>query len=327
MRVAVTGASGHVGINLVRALETAGHQVVAIDIKPDIHSAIVNPTWIQANILDGAAIRKALLEVEIVFHLASVITFAREDPIAWQVNIEGARSVAEAALDTGVRRFVHCSSLGAFDTRKNEEVLNELSPRSTDEGIALYGRSKWLGELEVQKVIDRGLDAVICNPTGIYGPSNHMTCRFNTMILRAARGLLPFSFAGEFNMVDVRDIADGLMSAAEMGERGENYLLGGHKIQLTSFLRDAASLTGKPGPMVTIPLGLLDAAMFVLEPIGNILGSKVLNRGLVDTLRTAPSVDYKKAVDSFNYQARQPHETVYDLLVSEGLVNKLPLET
>ncbi len=101
MKVAVTGPAGYVGVNLVRLLLQRGHHVVAIDLKDFDRIAHPNLTAVRADILDTAAVRTALDGVEIVYHLAAVITMARRDDLAWRINTGGVRSVARSGAGGG----------------------------------------------------------------------------------------------------------------------------------------------------------------------------------------------------------------------------------
>src|SRR5690606_26510067 len=134
-----------------------------------------NITWVNADILDPAAMRTALDGAEVVYHLVAVITLADKNDLAWRVNTEGVRVVAEAAHAVGARRFVHASSIHAFDQYSCGGTIDETTVRSVNPDLPVYDRSKWAGEIELRTVIESGLDAVICNPTGVFGPADHGT--------------------------------------------------------------------------------------------------------------------------------------------------------
>ena len=153
MKVAVTGAGGFVGTNLLKLLLEQGHEVRAIDRAPSAHVSSPKLEWVNADILDEAAMRKAFKGIEIVYHLVAKITLANEDPVAWKLNVDGVRCVAEAALAAGVRRVVHCSSIHAFDQYVCNGHLDTTSARSENPAIPVYDRSKWAGEKELRKVI------------------------------------------------------------------------------------------------------------------------------------------------------------------------------
>lgn len=317
MRVAVTGAAGFVGTNLLHELVAQGNEVVAID---RVTSALAPETgieWVQGDILDTDSMAKSFEGVEVVYHLVAMITLKQEDPLAWRVNTEGVGSVASAALQAGVRRFVHCSSVHSFDQHDCGDFLTEESPRSTEDcGLPVYDRSKYAGELELHKRIDDGLDAVICNPTGVYGWRDHVThlSRLNQMAYDSARGRVPLSVGSGFNLVDVRDVAKGLTLAAEKGRTGENYLLPGEMVMLHDLMKGAAKEAGKFGPLFPVPLWLLKSIMPLAEPIAAMAGSDIMSEAALGSLFAQPDVTGAKARKELGYTSRPASETIHDFI-------------
>lgn len=319
MRVAVTGAAGFLGLNVVNALLAQGDEVLAIDrAQPPVVEPVETPdalSWIEADVLDEAAIAKALDGVDVVHHLVAVISLRQEDPVAWRVNTEGVATVARAALRAGVRRMVSCGSLASYHYERHGTV-HEGSPRSTDPRLPVYHRSKYYGEVELRKVIDAGLDAVICNPTGIYGPADHVgrLSRMNQAMLEAAQGRMPVGVTGEFDMVDVRDVAQGFLLAAEKGRTGHNYLLGGHRFGLAESQRLAAELAGQKGPRVLLPVRALEAVAPFLDPIARRFGSESFAPAALENVAMSPVVDRSKARAELGYEPRPADETIADLV-------------
>ena len=324
MRAAVTGAGGYVGTNLLQRLADDGHDVVAVDrVRSDVAGEAV--VWRQADVLDRQGVRAVIEGSDIVFHLAGKITLAPHDEEAWTVNTQGVRIAAEAALDAGVRRIVHCSSVHSFDQYGCGGRIDESTERSVDPSIPVYDRSKWAGEQELHTVIANGLDAVICNPTGIYGPVDHGLSRGNAVLRQVARGRFPFNIEGGFDWVDVRDVASGLVAAADRGRKGENYLLNGHFLTNREFFRRAAGFVGRRGPRVTLPLGVVKAALPVIEPVGRRFRSDIISRGSLAAIECAPRVDGAKARDELGYAARPVEESMRDLMaffVSSGWLDR-----
>ncbi|MBO0853893.1 MAG: NAD-dependent epimerase/dehydratase family protein [Nocardia sp.] len=314
MKVAVTGAAGFLGTNLLRQLVELGHEVTAIDRLEPAGAADPAVTWVRGDVLDPESMRSALAGAEVVYHLVAVITLAQRNDLAWRVNTEGVRIVAEAALAVGARRMVHASSIHAFDQYNCGGRIDENTARSVAEELPVYDRSKNQGELELRTVIAQGLDAVICNPSGVYGPVDHGDSRINTSLRDAARGRLPVMVGGGFDLVDVRDVATGLILAAEFGRTGENYLLAGEMLTMTEVTRLAAAAGGKRGPLFTIPAKVISGAMPVLEPIAKLLGSDRVSRAAMGALLSAPEVDAGKARAELGYRPRPAAETVRDLI-------------
>lgn len=314
MRVAVTGAGGFVGVNLLRHLLDQGDDVVGIDRVPSDQVPDAELSWVDADVLDLDSMRHALEGVEVVYHLVAKVTLAAEDEAAWTLNTVGVRTVAEAALAGGVRRMVHCSSVHAFDQYRCDGWIDESAPRAVDPSIPVYDRSKWAGEEELHRVIDAGLDAVICNPTGIYGPVDYTLSRFNQILRNAARGRVPVGVGGGYDFVDVRDVAAGLAAAAEKGRTGENYLLTGHQLTMLDACREAARAAGRRGPVFAVPLGVIKRVVPIIEPIGRIFGSDLVSEASLSAAGASPVVDGSKAADELGYTARPSADTIRDLV-------------
>ncbi|WP_433575471.1 NAD-dependent epimerase/dehydratase family protein [Nocardia brasiliensis] len=316
MKVAVTGAAGYLGTNLLRLLAARGDEITAIDRVVPPATALPNVTWVSGDVLDPASMRDALQGAEIVYHLVAVITLAEKNDLAWKVNTEGVRVVAEAALAVGARRMVHASSIHAFDQYRCGGRIDEQAARSTDDALPVYDRSKWAGEVALRKVIDNGLDAVLCNPTGVFGPLDYSKplSRINRTLRDAAQGRIPAMIGGGFDLVDVRDVAAGLILAAEKGRTGENYLLGGEMISMLELCRLAANHGGKRGPKFAISPKLVSGVIPVLAPIGKLLKSDIVSKAALGALISAPLVDHGKAERELGYQPRSTDETVRDLV-------------
>ncbi len=319
MKVAVTGAAGYLGINVVTALLEEGHDVLALDRIPFPAtvptSSVGSLTSLVVDVLDEEAMTVALDGVEVLHHLVAVISLRQEDPLAERVNVHGVGSVARAALRAGVRRMVNCGSLASFHYEKLGTV-HEGSPRSTDPRLPVYHRSKYYGEVELLKVVDAGLDALICNPTGIFGPIDHpgRLSRMNLGMLDAARGKLPAGVPGKFDMVDVRDVAAGFLLAAEKGRTGHNYLLGGHRFDLFEAQVLIAGLAGQKGPRIRIPIRALAAIAPLVDPIARRFGSESFAPAALENIAMSPVVDRSKAGAELGYEPRSTHDTLADLV-------------
>ena len=319
MKFVVTGASGHLGGNVVRSLVSAGETVRAVDIRPGSALTGIDAEFVRGDVLDPATLKSALADAEFVLHLAAKISIAGDpDGSVRRVNVDGVRHVAEAAREAGVRRMVHCSSLHAYDVGATRGPVRENGLRATDPALPAYDRSKAEGEDELRRVVEKGLDAVIVNPSGMFGPVDSEPSRMGRVLLAMFKGRMPISVTGAFDWVDVRDVAAALISAAERGRTGENYLIGGHRASVTELGRLAAEVSGRRPPRVALPLG---AVRIAAEAAVRIAGPKRAGRLLLTpeslhALATDPVVDFSKAAAELEYRPRPLAETVADLYAS-----------
>lgn len=324
MKFIVTGASGHLGSNVVRALWEAGATVRAVDVRPGSALDGLDVEFVKGDVLDPSTLEKAFAGADFVVHLAAKISIAGDpDGSVRRVNVDGVRNVAEATLAAGARRMVHCSSLHAYDVGAAQGPLRENSRRATHAGLPAYDRSKAAGEDELRRVMDRSLDAVILNPSGMFGPVDPEPSRMGRVLLAMFKGRMPIAVTGAFDWVDVRDVAAALIAAAQRGRTGENYLIGGHRASVTELGRLAAEVSGGTAPRLVSPLGPVRmAADLAVRAAGpRRAGRLLLTPEALHALATDPVVDYSKAVAELGYRPRPLAETVADLhasFVAEG---------
>ena len=324
MITAVTGATGHVGANLVRALLDDGRRVRAINRTRGPALDSLDVEFLAVDVLDAHALRRAFEGADVVYHLAALISVAGDpDGRVRATNVDGVRNVANAALDAGVRRVVHCSSIHAFDLDR-EGVVTEDSPRAEGAHLPPYDRSKADGEVELQRVVQRGLDAVITNLTGVLGPYDFGPSRMGAVLLALARRRLPALVEGGFDWVDVRDACTGMIAAEAKGRAGENYLIAGHRASVVQVAALAEAATGVGAPRLVAPMWLAQAT----APAG--LWWSRLRRSeplfppeSLHALRKDPVVSTAKAARELGYEPRPLRDTVADSYAwfrSQGLL-------
>jgi dihydroflavonol-4-reductase len=311
MIVAVTGAYGHVGANVVRALIDANHTVRAVDVRDGPALAGLDVSFQRADVLDADALRHAFHGVEVVFHLAAKISVAGDpDGSVRAINVDGVRNAATAALDTGVRRFVHVSSIHAFDCEQ-PGVIDETSARAERPSLPAYDRSKAAGEVALRTVIDRGLDAVIANLTGVIGPYDFTPSRMGAVFVALGRGKFPATIGGGFDWVDARDVASSLVALEVNGRTGENYLLPGHRASFKTLAKLASNITGRPGPRFEVPMAVArlaaPAGLWWAERTG---AEPMFTPESLHALATDPSVSGQKAARELGHFPRPTQDTV-----------------
>ena len=256
MRV-ITGASGHIGGVLARALveHHDTRPVRAIFRKRQGTAADLDIEWVNGDILDKESLVTAFTGAEVVFHLAALVSIdpgrAKEIHTA---NVLGTRNVVEAALECGVERLVHFSSIQAYNQYPLDEVLDESRDSADGPRHDAYDRSKAAGEMEVRRGIDRGLDAVILNPTGVIGPFDGGPSHMGQFFLDLHRRRIPAQVAGGFDCVDVRDVVDAAVAAETQARCGENYLLSGGWHSMRDLALLSQQVTGVVAPRLVFPM-------------------------------------------------------------------------
>jgi dihydroflavonol-4-reductase len=313
MTTVVTGASGFIGSALVRELLARGRSVRAVVHSSRLALAGQGIEIVEADVLDPVALRSAFDGAESVFHFAAVISLVGDlGGRVTATNVKGAENAAWAALDAGVKRYVHCSSVHAFDIADTASVIDETSPRA-GRGRPAYDRSKALGEAAVRSVIAEGLPGVIVHPTGVIGPGDHRPSRIGRVLLDLAAGRLPALLPGGFDWVDVRDVCAGAFAAEQCGCVGESYLLAGSWHSARDLATFAEEVTGVAPPMLDVPLWVARG----LAPIGDVWGRMTrteprLNSETLAALRAARTISHAKAAKELGYSARSIRESVHD---------------
>ena len=268
----VTGASGFVGANLVRALLERGWRVRAL-VRGDARSLDGLDVERVHGDLFAPALSDAMRGCDALFHVAATYSLWRRDRDAvMRANVDGTRSVLAAARAASVPRTVHTSSVAALGARDDGVAADETYQSPPGRLIGAYKRSKYLAELEVRRAVEGGQDVVIVNPTTPVGPWDAKPTPTGEIVVRFLTGRMPAYVDTGLNVVDVRDVAAGHVLAYERGVAGERYILGNENLTLRALLDRLASITGRPAPRLRLPrlIPLAYAALgeFVLAPAG-----------------------------------------------------------
>ncbi len=316
MTVVVTGASGHIGINLVRALVAEKRSVRAV--AHHNHQVLegLGVEIVRADVTDAASLARAFAGADVVYHLAGVISLLRNEwPLVEKINVGGTRNVIEACRQIGVKRLVYFSSIHAINPEPLGTPVDENHPLIQGRRYPPYDLSKAEAQRAVRKAVADGLDAVIVNPTGVLGPYDYQPSFFGTALLMMANGQMPSLVNGGFDWVDVRDVAQGAILAEQKAPAGAEYLLSGHWVSMQGIgdimkeISDA-SIPGFVCPMpvarCAAPFATVYSRMFNKRPI---FTSVSLN-----ALRSNHNVSHEKAARELGYLPRPFKETLTDTM-------------
>lgn len=223
--ILVTGGAGLLGTELITQLLAAGKKVRALYNKTPLSfppSTMLEQ--VPCNILDVIGLEDALQGVEEVYHCAAIVTFnPRRKQEMFKINIEGTANVVNAALDAGIRKMVHVSSVAALGRIREDRLIDETMNWTPETSNSAYGQSKYLAEMEVWRGIAEGLDAVIVNPVIILGAGNWNDG--SSKIFQSAYEEFPWYTEGTTGFVDVRDVAKAMISLMESDISAERFIL------------------------------------------------------------------------------------------------------
>jgi len=262
LKVLVTGATGFIGGNLVRALNARGYQIRAL-IRPQSSTLTLENTGVEeakGDVLDRESVAPALEGCQAVLHCAALYTFWSKAPREiYQVNVEGTEVVLDEARKAGVERVVYTSTVSTIGVPKGGVGTEELEPSPKDL-IGHYKRSKYLAEKEALRSASQGLPVVIVNPTAPVGRWDWKPTPTGGIIRDFLLGKLPVYINTGMNVVDVEDVALGHVLALEKGVSGQRYILGNQNMTLKEVLEILEAITGKRGPRLRVPIWLVMAA-------------------------------------------------------------------
>jgi dihydroflavonol-4-reductase len=269
----VTGGAGFIGSHLVRLLAARGAAVrvlelpgVAVDHLP------AGVDVVRGDVRDRDAVERSVRGCSFVYHLAA-------DPNLWthrrgrfrQVNYQGTVNVLEAALAAGARRLLHTSTESILTRVRQAGPITEDQDVPWADVIGPYCRSKWLAERFAFRLARSGAPVVIVNPTLPVGPGDRGRSPPTQMILDFCRGRRREYLDAELNLIDARDVAEGMVRALEHGRPGRRYLLGHENVSIREVFRRLAALTGLPEPRWRVPYAVALTAAYVSEFVADTL--------------------------------------------------------
>jgi dihydroflavonol-4-reductase len=298
--ILVTGGAGFIGSHLVRLLVERGETVRVLDLPraPVAHLPLNRIELVRGDIRDKNAVRHAVQGCREVYHLAG-------NPNLWvqrrgefrQVNYLGAVHVIDAALTAGVRRVLHTSTESILTLARQTGAITEEQRVSYEDVIGPYCRSKYLAEHHALCLGREGAPVVVVNPTLPVGPGDFGRTPPTQMMLDFCKGKRREYVDAELNLIDVRDVAEGMIRAMERGQPGRRYLLGHENLSILTVFQMLARLTGLPAPRWRVPYPVALTAAYISEfladvvthrpPAATVTGVKLTRRRMhFDALRS-----------------------------------------
>lgn len=315
----ITGATGHLGNNLVRTLLERGEQVRAVVLPNDPAQSIVGlpVERVEGDVRDPGSLIWAFRGAQRVYHLASLITISPgREHLLQEINVQGTRHVVEAAQRCAVQRLIYVSSIHALVEPPHGTVIDEGMPFDPARIPTEYGRSKAAAALQVLAGVQRGLDAVLVCPTGIVGPHDYQPSEVGRLLLKVAQRRMPAYIHGAYDFVDVRDVVQGMLAAAEKGRRGEAYILSGEMVTVAQMMAYVSEVAGVHAPRLGLPVGLARRIARLALAYARLTRTHPLfTDESVDILCSNCCISHEKAARELGYAPRPFRETVRDTIL------------
>jgi nucleoside-diphosphate-sugar epimerase len=265
MKAFVTGATGFIGGRLARRLRERGDEVVALvrsrgKAEP---LAELGCELVEGDLTDEAAIRQGVQGCDAAFHVAAMykvgVPLSQRSEM-WEANVHGTELVLRAAIDAGIRRAIHVSTINAFGNTRGK-VVDETYQRQGDDFLSLYDETKFRAHQVAVDLIGQGAPVMIAQPGGVYGPGD--TSDLTNLMDQVKTGRLKVKFfpATGFNFLHVDDAAEGLLLIHDKGRIGETYVLGGQITTMGEIVDKIAEISGRKPPRFTIPTAMIKASI------------------------------------------------------------------
>lgn len=316
--ILVTGAAGHIGNVLVRELISEGRQVRAFILPDEDTSSLygLDIDFAEGNVLDPLSLDRAMEGVDIVYHLAGVISIMPgHNEWMRKVNVDGTKNVLQAAKKAGVTRLVYTSSIHAL-SRNWKGKIDESVPFDPDNPVGGYDRTKAAASLAVLDAVKNGLDAVIVCPTGVIGPHDYRGSEMGDLLMDWLGRKLHFLVKGAYDFVDVRDVARGHILACDRGLKGELYILSGWQIKVLELKKLVQDVLGHRIVAVTVPFWMAKIGAKVM-PLYYRLTKKTpkFTDYSLETLQSNSNVSCGKAKRELGYSPRDLATTIKDTVM------------
>ena len=314
----ITGGKGYVGFALVKELEARGEKMRLLLRTDSPYFDGIECEKFMGDVTNLQQLEQAFEGAETVYHVAGIVDISgTKDKQVWSVNFEGTKNVVAACKKCGVKTLIYCSSVDAIPADEGYGVLTEISSFNPDLLEGAYAKSK---ASATQYVLDNaGDDLKVCvvHPSCCLGPyDNNNTSSTNTMMSLFLKGLFPVSLDfGKYNFVDVRDVAKGMVAAAEKGRNGECYILSGYVHTLDEFIKTLAFVCDKKAPSIKLSKEFILKMLPVIEKAFDVLKMPpVLNEYSIRKLCENCNFSCDKARNELDYNPMTLEECLADTI-------------
>ena len=314
----VTGGTGFLGSYLLRYLVKNGYQNIRALKRKSSSMALVEEVrdrinWIEGDLLDIGSLEMAMDGVRQVYHSGAIVSFDRKEvKKMMRVNVEGTANIVNIALDFGIEKMVHISSIAALGRVKDQVNVNEKTAWQRNDTNSNYAISKYLSEQEVWRGIAEGLKAAILNPAVIIG-SGFWNLGTAQMFQQVWKGLR-FYPTGSSGFVDVRDVAIMAIKLMESDQLRERFIVNNKNLNYLEFFTQVAKKLNKKAPNIKVTPLMRGLAWRLDWLRSKLTGSKhIITKETANLVSNTFEYENKKSIQTFDYQYIPFDKTLSDI--------------
>ena len=316
----ITGANGHLGSTIIRKLRSTACRIRGLILPTETGTDEENLTYYTGDIRSKDSLRPLFENTDgeevIVIHTAGIIDISEHvSPTVYDVNVNGTKNVLALCKEFAVSRLVYVSSVHAIPELDPLSVLHEVNTFSPDTVIGGYAKTKAEATQAVLDAAKDGLDAVVVHPSGILGPYDRSGNHLVQMVTDYISKRLPACVRGGYDFVDVRDVADGCLAAAEKGRSGECYILSNRHYEIKEVLAMVKEETGRR-KLPVLPMWMAKAAAPMMQWYAKCKKERPLyTKYSLHTLQSNDRFSHTKATLELGYNPRDLKQTIHDTIV------------
>jgi len=315
----VTGAAGHLGSTVTKKLNEQGKTVYALCLPGEQHLPqgkhieVFTGDVCDADSLAGM-FGRSVGNLVTVIHCAGIVSISSKfNQKVYDVNVTGTKNIVSLCEKYDVKKLVYISSVHAIPELPDNKVIAEVDSFSPDDVIGLYAKTKAEASQCVLDLAKRGGNASIIHPSGIVGPGDFGRGHITQLVIDYYRGGLTSGTGGGYDFVDVRDVADGILSCCEKGKSGECYILSGQYFKVYELLNLLHEITGKKKIKRILPLWFVKFTAPLAELYYKLLKQPPLFTSYsIYTLNSNANFNHEKASEELGYTARPMKQTLTD---------------
>jgi len=318
----VTGAYGHLGNTIIKMLLGFGKNVRGLVMENDNSNALegLNVEIVKGDICDSVSLDNLFknikgYEVRLI-HTAGIVSIkSKFDRNLYNVNVFGTQNIIDKCKQYKIKRLIYISSVHAIEEAKEKKQISETTVFNEKLVKGFYAKTKAEATRRVLEAQEEGLDVIVIHPSGIIGPNDFGRGHSTQLVMDFLDGRLTAAMDGGYDFVDVRDVAKGVITAAETGKNGESYILSNRYFSVVDLTSLIAEVSGKRKIKTMLPSWFVLFTAPLAEFWYKIIKQTPLYTSYsIYTLLSNSNFSNAKAKTELEYRTRDMKETILDTI-------------